>query len=444
MHHRSVGKGWLLVLGALALGACERELPTEVGAEHVPEAALRTYEIVLGDDVFLLGDTLVRGFGSSDLATLLVVAQDWRDTIDAHGLVKLRAFPRTLTFADSGNIVTDTVLRYVAGRLVLQLDTVSLGLDTLGTDTTITFEIYQIAEPFDARTASWRARESVGADSVFWTTPGGTTGDLIATASWMRSDTMQRDTVSFVIDSATVARWDAGGDDERAFLIRTTTAGARVHLGIPTLRLDARMEEDPDTIRTLSSAVEAQTYVYDPAPPAPVDELRLGDRSAWRSYITFAPGLDSLEVPCPNEPGCTFRLGDAMLNRADLVLTPLAVPEAWRLTFPIEVEVRAVLGGADRPLERAPLADTTGLAVVVPADFEVEGDSITRLGVTRFVRGLLGGAADSTITDRDRTIALVSDPEPVAYGIASFGGIGHERAPLLRLIVTLPVREEND
>lgn len=440
MHHRSVKNGWILLLGALAAAGCERELPTGVGAEHVPEAALRTYEILLDDEVFLLGDTLVRGFGSSDLATLLVVANDWRDTIDAHGLVRFRAFPRTLTYADSGTIVTDTVLRYTGGRMVFPLDTTTLGLDTLGTDTTITFEILQVAESFDARTASWRARESVGADSVFWTTPGGTTAELLGTASWTRSDTTQRDTLSFTLDSATVARWDAGTADDRAVLIRTTTAGARVLLGIPTLHLDARMQEDPDTIRTLSSSVEAQTYVYDPAPPAPLNELRLGDRSAWRSFITFRPDLDSLVVPCPGEPGCTFLLGDAMLNRADLILTALEVPEPWRILFNASVEARAVLGGDDRPLERAPLADTTGLAVVVPGDFAVEGDSVIRLGVTRFVRGLV--RADTAVTDRDRTIALVTAPEPLAYGIVRFGGIGHEHAPLLRLIVTLPVREE--
>lgn len=439
MHHRS-NNAFLLLLGALTLGACERELPTGVGAEHVPESELRTYEILLDDEVFLLGDTLLRGFGSTDLSTLLIVAQDWRDAIDAHGLVRFRAFPRTITFADSGVIKTDTVQRYVAGRMIFPIDTTALGLDTLGTDTTITFEILQLTEAFDARTASWRAREAIGGDSVFWTTPGGTTGDLIATASWTRSDTTQRDTLSFALDSATVARWDAGTADDRAILIRTTSTGARVHVGVPTLRLDARMQEDPDTIRTLSSSVDVQTYVYDPAPPAPVNELRLGDRSAWRSFIMFRDGLDTLTVPCPNEPGCTFRLGDAMLNRAELRLTALEVPEVFRITFNTLVEARAVLGDEDRPLERAPLADTTGSALVTPVDFEADADSVIRIGVSRFVRGLLQG--DTTVTDRERTIALVTAPEPVAFGIVRFGGLGHEFGPVLRLIVTLPVREE--
>ena len=442
MHHRSHKTGWFLLLGALALGACERELPTDVGAEHVPDAALRTYEVLLDADGFLVSDTLVRGFGSTEQSSVLLLAQDWRDTIDAHGLVRFRELPRTVTFADSGDIVTDTVLRFASGRVTFTIDTVALGLDTMGTDTTITFELLQLAETFQARTASWRARESTGGDSIFWMTPGGTTAELLGTATWTRSDTTLRDTVAFALDSATVARWNAGTELDRSVLIRTTTTGARVHLGAPSVRLAARLKLRPDTIRTLSVSAAAQTYIYDPAPPAPMDELRLGDRSAWRSFITFREGLDTLTIPCPNEPGCTFRLGDAMLNRAELRLTALAVPEAWRITNNTVVEARAVLGGADRPLERAPLADTTGITLVVPGDFAVDGDSVALLAVTRFVRTLLQPEDDSVGTERSRTLALVTAPEPVLYGIARFGGIGHPHAPVLRLVVTLPAREE--
>jgi hypothetical protein len=58
------------------------------------------------------------------------------------------------------------------------------------------------------------------------------------------------------------------------------------------------------------------------------------------------------------------------------------------------------------------------------------------------VRGLLTAGSDTAVTDRNRTLVLLTAPEPIAYGIARFGGVGSAYAPMLRLIVTLPPREE--
>lgn len=434
-----------LLLGVLGIGACDQELPTDVGGEHLPESALRTYELILDDLAFIASDTLVRGFGTSNLSVLLIVAEDWLDTLDAHSLVRFADFPESVTYLDSTGTHTDTIARFIGGRIAVRLDTVALGLDTLGTDTTITFELYSVAEAFDSRTATWRARSVTAGDTAFWTTPGGTPGALLGSGSWVRSDTVARDSVVFQLDSATVAAWAVADDDARAVMITTTTAGARAQVTIPRLSLTARLEGQLDTTRATSAVVAAQTYLYDPPPPDPVDELRLGDRSAWRAFLTFREGLDTLTIACPNQPGCTFRLGDVTVNRAELWLSPLPVSEVHRPRGNFALEARPVLGGATLPLERAPLGDTTGVAPrVTPAHFEGVTDSVVTIPVTRFLRGLLAAGADTAVTDRDRTLALVTAPEPLAYGIARFGGVGIASAPVLRVIVTVPPREEDE
>jgi hypothetical protein len=177
-----------------------------------------------------------------------------------------------------------------------------------------------------------------------------------------------------------------------------------------------------------------------------VNELRLGDRSAWRSFLMFAPGLDSLTIACPEVPDCSFRLSDVAVNRAELWLTALRVPGAHQPRSNFALEARPVLGEETLPLERAPLGDTTGVRFGIrPAYFETDGDSLVSLAVTRFVRGLVAAGGDTAVTERNRTLSLISVPEPLAYGIARFGGVGSGAfAPRLRLIVTVPAREEQE
>lgn len=451
--NRSVARGATLLLGALGtlvLGACERELPTDVGGEHLPEASLRTYEIILGADVFLEADSLLRGFGTTPNSAILLVAENWRDTLDAHSLLEFGDFPETVTYADSSGTHTDTISRFAGGRLVLRIDTTTLligdePIDSLPDSTEVVFRIQTVSETFDARTATWRAREVSGTDSVFWSTPGGTPGTLIGTRTWLSSDSVMGDSLVFDVDSAIVAGW-AAGTDPAAIMVTAVTNGTRAHVTVPRLTLTARFDpdEDNDTTRTrnASAVVVEGTYVYDPPPPAPLAELRVGDRSAWRSFLTFADRLDSLVVECPDDD-CSFRLSDVTINRAELRLTPLEVPSVYQPRTSIAIEMRPVLGDASLPLERAPLGDTTGVAFgIEPGNFVADSDSIIRLGVSRFVRGLLSAGTDSTVTVRNRTVALLSTPEPLQYGIARFGGIDSPFAPVLRLIITLPPEEE--
>lgn len=434
-----------LALALLGLGACDQELPTDVGAEHIDEARLRTYEVLLQGDAFLASDTVVRGFGTVAVAPLLLVARDWRDTLDANALVRFGDFPSTITYTDTAGAHTDTIQGYAGGSITVRVDTVSLGLDTLGTDTTIAFELYTLGESFDPRTATWTARRVEGGDSIAWTMPGGTRGELIGTGAWTRGDTVAGDSMVFSVDSATVAAWQVAEEDARGVLLTTTTAGARVQVLIPRLTLHARTTGSSDTTRATSAVVSGQTFVFDPRPPEPVDELRVGDRSAWRSYLEFRAGLDSLTVACPGGPAeCSFRLGDVVVNRAELSLTPLPVSELHRPRSPFGIDARPVLGSESLPLERAPLGDTTGLVLgVSPEWFDGDGESEVTITVTRFVRGLLDVGGDTAVTARNRMLAVSSVPEPLPYGIARFASPGAPAGgPVLRLIVTVPAREE--
>jgi len=439
---RPLSRAALLALALPAI-ACDRELPTSVGGELLPEANLVTYEILLPADSFLVADTAIAGFGSTARTTAALVANDHLGVLDAHGLMRFSAYPRTVPYRAAGDTIRiDSMPRYIGGELVVRLDTLGLGLDSLGTDTTIAFELYPIAESWDARTATWTVRSAELGDTLPWSTPGGTTGALLDTAVYMRSDTAGADSLVFSIDSATIAAWADSNDPSRGALLRTPDTGVFARVDVLRLRLFARPAARPDTVVTAATGVAEQTVIYDPEPAAPVAELRVGAR--WRSFLTFRDSLFDLTLPCPaGHAGCVVRLGDATVNRAQLLLTPVEVPDPFLPYSTMAVEARPVLGPVDLPLARAPIADTTGSVTGLDADTfdDPDGDRVSIAVTSLLMR--LGATPDSAQNVRQRQLALVPVPEPNVFGFASFAGTGAgAEAPVLRLIVTVALPEE--
>lgn len=421
-----------VALAAGAAGACEQELPTDVGGGLLPETALRTFELTLDASDFLVADTVLGGFGTFDRTGVLTVANDFDGMVDSHALLRFASYPSVVSYTtDSTTLVTDSMPTFVSGNVQIRIDTASLGLDTLGTDTTITLQLYTTAEAWDARTASWTARSATGTDTSYWSTPGGTTGALLGTATWTRSDTLAGDTLAFELDSATVAQW--GSDDPaRGVLVSTPDAGARVQLRDARLRLKVRPSIDPDTLVTASTGLSASTFIYTPEQPAPT-ALRVGGRPAYRTYLTFVDSLFDRRFACPDAPTtCSFSLGDAAINRAELVLQPIPVAAPFTPLDTIAIEARGVLGPDGLPLARAPLNDTTGAAfAIAPAFFQDPDVAPIHVGVSSFVRAL-ASRPDVAPEIVSRILALLSISEPLRFGYAEFAD-----APKLRLIVTI-------
>lgn len=431
---------WTWLAGALAVGlgavACDQELPTQVGGDLLPDAAVATYELILPASEFLESDTAISGFGIGARSAALIVARDYLGELDANALAKFSAFPGRFTYTADSVTVTDSTPTYIGGEVVVRIDTTALGLDEAGTDTTIGFQLHSVAEAWDARSTSWTVRSAVGGDTLLWSEPGGTRGALLDSARWVRGDSVAGDTLIFPIDSATVAAW-SDTSSAQGVLLSTEDAGVRARVGVLQLRLFVRPTEHPDTVVSTATGVRSQAYVYQPEPSEPDGVLRVGGNEGWRSFLVFQDSLWDRVLPCPEGPGCAIRLADATINRAELLLNADAVAAIHQPLTPFSLEARPVRGSSDVPLARAPLADTVGVASGLAASaFAAPADTVVTLSVGGYVRTLLAGPPDSDIAER-RVLALTAIPDQLPFGFGSFEGVAGANAPMLRLVVTV-------
>jgi len=424
-----------LVLGAgLVAAACADEDPTGVGGPLAPGGTVRTYEVVLDPPDFLVGDTALGGFVAPQLVGYRVLAGGY-DGLTANGLARFAAPPASVTYTDEGGSTrTDTMPSYFAGRLVLRMDT--LRSDAPGP---VLLELHRVAEEWDPRSASWTLRVDSGAVQLPWTEPGGTSAALVDTATW---DPAEGDSVSFDVDSLTVALWADTSDAARGALIRVATPDARLRSQVAILRLDARPSARPDTAVIVTVGTIGGSFVFDLDPPAG-SELRVGGIPSWRSYLHLAR-LDTLTVPCPGEPagsGCVLRLNDVKINYAALVLQPEGTPRALVPDDSLRIRARTVLSVPGVPLERSPLGSRAAAfssEAIGPATFQPDGNPGTiEVPLTQLIAALAAGRSDDAGGPLPQRLVLYAMQEGGAFGFGTFGATGSAAPPRLRLIVTV-------
>lgn len=435
--------GWLRSAFGLALGCavavgCADEDPTSVGGPLLPGGSVRTYELILDADDFLASDTTLSGFATPSLAGFRALAGDF-DGLQANALVRFSPPPGAVLYTDTAGVARlDSMPTFLDGRVLVKIDT--LRSQAAGP---VRLELYELAEEWDPRSASWTLRVDSGQVQLPWAVPGGTAAALLDTATW---DPDGADSVSFAIDSATAARWADTTDMTRGALIRVTTPDARLISPVTLLRLKARPSARPDTVVESTVGVIGGTFVADPIPP-PGSALRVGGLPSWRSFLRFQR-LDTLALPCPGEPagsGCVLRLDEAKINYAALVLQPRAAPPGLAPEDSLRVDARAVLVAPSVPLERSPLGSLASVFAsdaVEPSVFQAGATPGTiEVPLTRFVGILAAGDADDG-TAPPSMLALYSGSEGGAFGLGSFDGIEGAAPPRLRLIVTIATQVE--
>ncbi|HET9984671.1 MAG TPA: hypothetical protein VFQ38_13835 [Longimicrobiales bacterium] len=425
-----------LALGAFALSACGRDAPTEVGGSLLPGGSVRTYELVLDAPSFLLSDTVVTGFRKVFGAGFFIVADRYGGAVDANVLGQWSAAPPSITVLDSaGTTRTDTLPRYIGGRLVLQLDT------TQATPVSpVKLTTYRLTEAWDPASVSWTSRVDTTGAQLAWQTPGGTRGARIDTATWSAGS----DSVAFRVDSATFrALTDTAAGPVRGVVVVAETNGARLKATSLLLRGLARPTTvNKDTTVTTSVGPEAVTMVSNPPPPAPT-HLRVGGLPPWRSYLHFAEGLRNLTVPCPGTTsGCSIRLDRTTINYAALLLDPLPAPAGFLLEDSLRMSAANLNVSPLLPLARSPLGvQVGGTPKPIPSARFASGASggPVEVTVTPFVEALVADTTQpGSANAPTRYMALVQIPEPFTFGFADFyGRAAGAHAPRLRLIVTV-------
>lgn len=421
-----------VVAAVVLFGACDETSPTAADPGLLPVVPT-TIEVRFPFADFGRDVRLTSGFGRVANLNSAIVASRFEEALDARTLVRFAPYPQAVSVANAtGVVVTDSVLTFVGGRVVVRVDTT-----TAKSDGPVVLIAGQLrAGPWDPRSATWVSGVDTVAHRVPWVEAGAGPVTILDTVLW---DPTASDTVVFTVDSATVNAWADTTDASRGLRLHTATDGTRLELTSVLLSVDLVPSVRPDTILERPVGILNQGFVYDPPPPPPGGEFRVGGAPSWRS--TFAIELpDSLTGPpelC-DAFGCPFELTSESVNFAALTLTSAPSPRGFQPDDSLTLDVRAVLSEPNLP--KSPLGNSLagqlGLRLP-PSYFNGETRGSVTVGVTGFVQDLLRGetlAGDPA----PRSVSLLTFLEPLSLEILTFEGPG-EAAPVLRMILTTRV-----
>ena len=413
-------------LAAFVVTGCGDEGPTEVGSGLLGEE-LRTVEVLLEAPAFLERDTTYDQIGELAQAPFGLLARDFEAELDAHVLFRFsRPFSVTYTDADD-NAVTDSIVALSGGTLTVVVDSL------YRPGAPVDLELVQVMERWDPNSATWAHRvDSIGGTPEPWTVPGGTTGPVLATASWTEGDT-----IAIPIDSASAAVWYDTAGAGMGGLLRMASTGERLRLRSARFSFNA-IPLQGDTVVPAGSVTGFATVASPGTAPA-AGELRVGGRPAWRSLLRFQ-SLEDLRVPCQTgSTTCEVPLSEVTVNTANLVLRTQPVG-GRRPEGSMRVQGRAVLEGPNTPLTRSPLSRAFGTMVdsLGVADFAAPAGVLARIPITGFVQ------RNASLSDDQEPLlwlALAAADEKSLFGYGQFGGVASTAAPQLELVVTIPVQK---
>lgn len=413
----------VLPLALLAAAACGTESPVEVGEQLLPDEPVTSFEVVLDADRFLVLDSAFALFRLPYQAQFVIVAEDFEGVLDAHALARFQTLPRSITVRDTvgTGTVSDTLPSYIGGRLVVLVDTTRSSHDEAA------FAVYRAAEEWDYRSTTWELRVDSGAVEEPWAQPGGTLGERVGEALWTRAD---GDTLRLEMDSLAVRALRDSLDARRGFILVAETPGVRMRINSIALEADARSSR-ADTVVAVTGVLTGRTFVYTPSPGTRSDDPRIGGIPAWRTLIRLAPELREETVPCPGEPGCTIRLGDAEITVASLEYQLADPPPGFVLEDSLRIGAVPMFETPGVPFSRSLLGSVVSAVAsdrwVQPSEFDdVASADPVRIPITAAIRSLM--SEDATQIG----IALIP-----AVDLGTFGFIPLQPEPRLRLVLTI-------
>jgi len=244
--------------------------------------------------------------------------------------------------------------------------------------------------------------------------------------------------VIFQLDSASAQVLADTASSEKGLRLESLTDGTRLDLYRLTYTLQTRPSSNPDTLVEVNVASQFRTFIYDPVPAPPEEEIRVGGVPAWRSVFTMdiprtVDGIPELclEVECP------FKLTAEALIGASLILTTQAPPPAYLPRDTLRLDVRTVLEPSRLP--KSPLGNSlTGILGVqlTPEDF-LEGAGVEiEVPIGPYVEALVA-VNEGEELEVPPTLALLSAFEPLSLYFAAFEGPTSPHGPRLRLILTI-------
>ena len=425
------------LLGLLVTGACTDQVPTFDDGSAIPIDA-ETVEVLLPFSEFGRDFQVFGGFGSqADLAGSYV-AHEYRGDFSARTLIRLGAFPASISVFPEGESTTVPDSAYVplGGNLVIRMDTTrSVPEEAVELEAG-----HMLAPEWDIRTASWQAAVDTLGRRVDWGEAGGGPVRSLGTGMW---DPQEADTLVIPVDSATVNQWrEADESVDRSVRVESRSSGHL--LGINSMELRARLQSsvNPDTVVTVVRGIVGSTFIYNPEPGVSQEEIRIGGAPARRAFfrIQLPDRFEEGSAACEVLPTCPMDLDRDRVVYAGLVMQTRPVePPAFEPLDTLRLDVRPTLSPERIP--RSPLGSSVQptARTFPPGIFAADGSTRVEVPMTRYVQDLLG-IPDDDPQQRDEvpsTVALLSPVEPSGFQFGSLFGPGTEGEPFLRLILTI-------
>jgi hypothetical protein len=407
------------VLGT-ALGGCGEELPTEVGSGLLPGGLIRTIQVDIDASRFLVWDTAFAGYISPAETGYVLVADQFEGTLNANTLIRFGGLIETVTAIDADGVQQlDTVPVLQGGRVVLAMDTLLSAAAA-----PVPLRLYRAAETWDRRTASWTMRIDSAGERVAWQQPGGTRGALIGEGLWTPGD----DSVAFAMDTLALRAWTDTTVLNRGAILVADLPGVRLRANAIDLRLDYQPSFRPDTLVTTSQPAVARTFIYEPTLPAVHDAPRVGGVPGWRSFVRLRERLDTLTVPCPDQPNCVIPLSAVTITSASLLLDQVPSPPGFSPNDSIRIMASRLLVSDLVPLLRSPIGETIG---IMPGTAPRQPTGVpVQVPITALIREL--ALPPDTVARPVPHLALMPFTEGRVFGFVSFAP-----APRLRLVLTV-------
>lgn len=422
MRRTTWASGLAILLGLGAVGACTDRLPTLSDPDRFPGGTVpTTLDFTLGPGDFLIDyriDPGVTGVGDVPNHT---VAEAFEGSLHAHLLAEFATFPDTITIG-SDRYADFT---YLGGELISVIPG-----DIPASHDNVTLSLWEIAQEWDPETATWQNAAEDEGGAVQWATPGGTRGQLLGMANWVRPDTATAvDTLAWELSGAAVRR--LADDEARGLMITVDTDGARMEIPGILLRTNIRPTVDSDTVVTRDLVASGQTFAFTPEPPAPGERMSVGGIRSDRTtlHLNFDLALPGCAPPDGEmgPPCAAVGLDEVSLNRVELLLDPVPVASGFRPVAPVMLRVRRVLEPELGPLAPlGPLVDGGGVLIDEEL-FTPTGEGPAAIPLNAAVALVLEGES------REIAIALLVEPEASNFGFSWF-----DLNPRLRFVYTLP------
>lgn len=415
----------LLAVLAVVSSGCGQESPTDVGGPLLPPDAIRTFEVVLDPADYLVSDTAFSGYTKIVRGGYQVVANAFEGTLDARPMARFE-IPTVVAITDTlGVIQTDSAPKFVAGRVVVRIDTLRSTMPA-----SAEFRLDRIEEDWDPATAKWTLRVDSGGVQLPWSQPGGYGGTSIATVEWNPEGA---DSLVIPVDSQTIAAWADTTTKARGAVLSLLTQNTRVRVADILLRLDASSSLNPDTVFTSTVRPTVPTFVFQPELPASSSMPLASGSPGWRTFFRLRDDLRTITVPCPLFDGCMIRLDQTSVTSADLLLEPAEAPPGFVPQDSMLFETVAVYASDVIPLSRSPLGATVGVTAhqIAPDLFRnVVNPTEIAVPISAFVSGL--ASADTTNAPPSPYLALLPYVEGADFGVVAF-----RKNPRLRLVLTI-------